>query len=229
MIDLILLFACIEQNDLLYKFLQHYKTQGCINACCAVTCDIDTFVIKDIFPNAVIKQTEVIFNGLKRQLICNKLRSQINANSWYVIADVDEFVLYKNKTLAELVEHANKCGYDNIRGRLIDRFTDDKTLPKKLKENIWEQFPNIINDFTKNVVQGCDKKVVAAKQPIPIIEGHHDCKSDNYDKYLCLPVYHFKWWGNIIKRLEERYKTNTPWKDESRRVIRWLNRNTIVK
>ena len=54
-----LIFTCIEQNDLLPKFLTHYQQQGCDNAVCLIERHIDEEGILNVFPNALIYKGKI--------------------------------------------------------------------------------------------------------------------------------------------------------------------------
>ena len=216
-----LIFTCIEQNDLLPKFLEHYKYHGCCNAVCLLEDHVDRSIVLEVFPNAIIYQGKVSLDATIRQEDDNWLRKKIPKYDWYVIADVDEFV-FSEKRLIDVIQRTS-C--DNIRGYLVDRHTNDLSLPQTLDEDIWKQFP-VETTFTKD--HGVwDQKVIAAVNILEIKIGHHYCDSNNFDENK-LPIHHFKWWGNVINRLKERNKIPLFWNEELDAQLATLTRGDSI-
>lgn len=212
-----LIFCCIEQNQLISKFLEHYKEQGCDNAICLVEKHIDCNCILKVFPEAKIYLGNLSLDARIKKHDHNAMRRKIPEDSWYVVADVDEFALHETKTLKEII-HETK--HDHIRGYLVDRHTKDFSLPRHLEKDIWQQFPRK-SKFSEEH-GAVTQKIVAAQKHLPISTGHHNCQSKNFSKQETLPVHHFKWWGNVITRLKERNKLSLPWNDELDREIKTL-------
>ena len=217
-----LIFTCIEQNELLLKFLEHYKEQGCDNAICLIEKDVSEEIVLKVFPKALIHTGTISLDARVRYYDDNWMRAKLDEDDWYINADVDEFTMHETKKLCDLIQETS---HDHIRGRLVDRHTKDFHLPKILEENIWDQFP-AQSQFTKEhggwAPQGYVPKIVAAVKSVEIEVGHHGCKSNDFDKGLLLSVHHFKWWGNVFERLTKRNELSLPWNKELERELKTL-------
>lgn len=147
-------------------------------------------------------------------------KKYIDDDEWYVICDMDEFQSIENySTYKNLLKDVKKekCGY--VGGILVDRVTNDGSIPKNLKvdENIFDQFP-INHKMTYEVCKGWCRKSMMQIGEFKIENGHHFCNSNSFSKQFL--VYHFKWVGNIVETLQRRHdyytKLNLPWKNESK-------------
>ncbi|MDF2427622.1 MAG: hypothetical protein OPY07_00015, partial [Nitrosopumilus sp.] len=186
----------------------HYKDQGCDNAVCLIEKHVNPNIIKNVYPQSLIYQGPISLDARIRYYDDNWLRSKISDNDWYINADVDEFTM-TDKKLCELIAESK---HDHIRGYLVDRHTEDYHIPINLEGDIWAQFP-IESRFSRD--NGAHtQKVVAASKEVEIEIGHHGCKSNDFDSELILPVYHFKWWGTVVDRLEKRNQLDLPWNRE---------------
>ena len=78
-------------------------------------------IIKD-FDNVKIIHTikDRVYDFEKVTMLYNFNKSK-HLNDWWVIADIDEFHLYPNDSLNDLINECDDNGWDLVRGGFIDR------------------------------------------------------------------------------------------------------------
>jgi hypothetical protein len=74
--------------------------------------------------NVVITIQERVFDWEKVTHLYNFIKSK-QRDSWYVIADIDEFHLYPNDSLHKLIYDCQENNWDIVRGGFIDRIGKD--------------------------------------------------------------------------------------------------------
>lgn len=190
-----LIFSVLDRYELWPHFKRHYEAQGVTQFICVSYGPKlpGTYTIEAKVPVAQ-------FSGeLDAALHNSVIKRVIEPGEWFIIADLDEFAVVPGMSLAQVVQKADAGGYNIIRGLFADRVTADGSLPAELEEDIWQQFP-LTTDATEYICEGCPKKMVAIKGPLPVSGGHHILKQGTpAEVYNIMPenawVHHFKWWG----------------------------------
>jgi len=142
-----------------------------------------------------------------------KMKSQ---SDWFVISDIDEFHLYPNNSLRQLVNDCEKNNWDIVRGGFIDRIGRDGEFTElKSNESIWKQFPNA-GFFRYPMSKACPNKICVMRGYVDITSGQHYAKIDDHTTWrwqgwnhpLIAPiethsvqVHHFKWDSTSIERI----------------------------
>jgi hypothetical protein len=171
--------------------------------------------IKDYSNVKVVKTVEDrIFDWNKVTALYNLIKSK-KPNDWWVIADIDEFHLYPNDDLYDLIQDCEKNGWDIVRGGFIDRIGPDGEFSELNDDvEIFKQFPNM-GFFRYPMSQACPNKVCVIRGGIEITSGQHYAKINgqttwrwqgwnhpliNSDSYV--QVHHFKWDSTSIDRIK---------------------------
>jgi len=171
--------------------------------------------IKDYSNVKVVKTVEDrIFDWDKVTALYNLIKSK-KPNDWWVIADIDEFHLYPNDDLYDLIQDCEKNGWDIVRGGFIDRIGLDGEFSELNDDvEIFKQFPNM-GFFRYPMSQACPNKVCVIRGAIEITSGQHYAKINgqttwrwqgwnhpliNSDSYV--QVHHFKWDSTSIDRIK---------------------------
>ena len=165
--------------------------------------------------NVVITIQERVFDWEKVTHLYNFIKSR-EKESWYVIADIDEFHLYPNDSLHKLIYDCEENNWDIVRGGFIDRIGLDGTFPEiQSNELIWKQFPNA-GFFRYQMSQACPNKICVMKGYVDVTPGQHYAKIDDHTTWrwqgwnhpLIAPtkthsvqVHHFKWDATSIERV----------------------------
>ncbi len=139
-----------------------------------------------------------------------------NQGEWFVIADIDEFHLYPNNDLRELISDCEKNNWDVVRGGFIDRIGRGGEFTELTNEqSIWEQFPNA-GFFRYPMSKACPNKICVMKGYVDITSGQHYAKINDQTTWrwqgwshpLIAPidthsvqVHHFKWDSTSIDRI----------------------------
>jgi hypothetical protein len=172
-------------------------------------------VIKD-YENVVMCDVirDRVFDWNKVTQIYNYTKSKY-PNDWWVVADIDEFHLYPNNNLRELVDTCDEYGYDLVRGGFIDRIGPNGTFPELQSETtLWEQFPNA--GFFRYPMSGANpNKICVMKGHVELTSGQHYAKLDNHTTWKWqgwnhpliynlgyVQVHHFKWDKTSIDRIK---------------------------
>lgn len=165
--------------------------------------------------SVVIKIQERIFDWEKVTQLYNFIKSK-QKDSWYVIADIDEFHLYPDDSLHKLLYDCQENNWDIVRGGFIDRIGRGGEF-SELKDDvsIWEQFPNA-GFFRYPMSKACPNKICVMKGYVDVTAGQHYAKIDDHTTWrwqgwnhpLIAPpethsvqVHHFKWDSTSIDRV----------------------------
>ena len=165
--------------------------------------------------NIVIKVQERIFDWEKVTQLYNFIKSK-QKNSWYVVADIDEFHLYPNDSLHKLIYDCQENNWDIVRGGFIDRIGRGGEF-SELKDDIsiWEQYPNA-GFFRYPMSKACPNKICVMRGYVDVTAGQHYAKIDDHTTWrwqgwnhpLIAPidthsvqVHHFKWDSTSIDRV----------------------------
>ena len=173
-------------------------------------------IIKDHDNVRVVKVIEDrIFDWEKVTQLYNFIKLKYK-NDWFVIADIDEFHLYPNDDLKQIITDCEENGWDIVRGGFIDRIGRGGEFSELLNNiSIWEQFPNA-GFFRYPMSQACPNKICVMKGYVKITSGQHYAKIYDHTTWrwqgwnhpLIAPiethsiqVHHFKWDSTSIERI----------------------------
>ena len=167
--------------------------------------------------NVVITVQERVFDWEKVTQLYNFVKSK-RKDSWYVIADIDEFHLYPNDDLRELIKDCEENNWDIVRGGFIDRIGREGEFSELVNNvSIWEQFPNA-GFFRYPMSQACPNKICVMKGYVDVTSGQHYAKINDHTTWrwqgwrhpLIAPVdthsiqvHHFKWDSTSIDRVSD--------------------------
>jgi hypothetical protein len=165
--------------------------------------------------NIVITIQERVFDWEKVTHLYNFIKSK-NKESWYVIADIDEFHLYPDDNLEKLIYDCEENNWDIVRGGFIDRIGRGGEFSElKSDTSLWEQFPNA-GFFRYPMSKACPNKICVIKGYVDITSGQHYAKINDQTTWrwqgwghpLIAPVnthsvqvHHFKWDATSIERI----------------------------
>ena len=172
-------------------------------------------MVKDYKNVKIVKTIEDrAFDWEKVTALYNMVKSK-KPNDWWVIADIDEFHLYPDDSLKNLIKTCEEYGWDLVRGGFIDRIGPDGVF-SELKDdvNIFKQFPNM-GFFRYPMSKACPNKVCVMKGYVEITAGQHYAKINGQTTWrwqgwnhpLIHPhrfvqVHHFKWDKTSIDRIK---------------------------
>lgn len=209
-------------TNLISHFINHYKNQ--VDEICFAVYITEKYPeieneVKEIikyFDNVKIVFTfkDRIYDWEKVTKMYNYVKSK-DINSWWVVADIDEFHLY-SKPLKEMISDCESNSWELIRGGFIDRIGPNGTFPKIINLiSIWQQFPNA-GFFRYIMSNACPNKVCVMKGFVEITSGQHYAKIggqttwrwQGWNHPLIAPieeysvqVHHFKWDETSIERI----------------------------
>jgi hypothetical protein len=209
--------------NLLPHFIEHYQKH---------VDEINIAVYEtELYPNLTKEINEVIKNYEKVKVVTtiqervfdwekvthlyNFIKSK-QKDSWYVIADIDEFHLYPNDDLRKLIYDCQENNWDIVRGGFIDRIGSGGEFSELVNDvSIWEQFPNA-GFFRYPLSNACPNKICIMKGYVDVTSGQHYAKIDDHTTWrwqgwshpLIAPVethsvqvHHFKWDSTAIDRV----------------------------
>jgi len=173
-------------------------------------------IIKDYEKvNVVITVQERVFDWEKVTQLYNFIKSK-QKDSWYVIADIDEFHLYPNDDLRKIIYDCQENNWDIVRGGFIDRIGKGGEFSELVKDKlIWEQFPNA-GFFRYPMSKACPNKICIMRGYVDVTSGQHYAKIEDHTTWrwqgwnhpLIAPiethsvqVHHFKWDSTSIERM----------------------------
>ena len=208
--------------ELLPHFIKHYITQvDEINIIVYVSelhptlaNDVDK-IIKNYNNVKIVRVHEDrVFDWDRVTMLYNYITNK-EPNDWWVISDIDEFHLYPNDNLKELIEDCEVNNCDIVRGGFIDRIGENGEFVELQKNiSIWEQFPNA-GFFRYPMSNANPNKICVMKGRIELTSGQHYAKIDGHTTWkwqgwnhpLILPnktvqVHHFKWDKTAIERIK---------------------------
>jgi hypothetical protein len=210
-------------TNLLPHFISHYQQH--VDEINIVTYESDTnpmitHEVKNIIKNydnvkIVMSIKDRVYDWEKVTGLYNFNKSK-HPNDWWVIADIDEFHLYPNDNLKDLIDECNENGWDIVRGGFIDRIGSGGEFNELVSDiSIWEQFPNA-GFFRYPMSQACPNKICVVKGYIEITNGQHYAKINEQTTWRwqgwshplinpnsTVQVHHFKWDKTVIERIKE--------------------------
>lgn len=209
--------------ELLPHFIGHYQQH--VDEINIVVYETEQFptLSKDVreiisnYDNVKIVKThkDRIFDWERVTMLYNYITNK-NPNDWWVIADIDEFHLYKNDNLQSIIKNCNDFGYVLVRGGFIDRIGPDGEFVDIQKDkSIWEQFPNA-GFFRYPLSSANPNKVCIKKGHVELTPGQHYAKFNGHttwrwqgwnhpliSKHDNVQVHHFKWDRTSIDRIKD--------------------------
>lgn len=210
-------------TNMLPHFINHYEKYVDEINIVVYESDIEPMIldkVKDIikdFDNVKIIHTikDRVYDFEKVTMLYNFNKSK-HLNDWWVIADIDEFHLYPNDSLNDLINECDDNGWDLVRGGFIDRVGRGGEFSELVDGvSIWEQFPNA-GFFRYPMSQACPNKICLIKGYIEITNGQHYAKINEQTTWRwqgwnhplinpnsTVQVHHFKWDKTVIDRIKE--------------------------
>jgi len=174
--------------------------------------------ITQSYNNVKIVKTiyDKLFNWERVTELYNEIK-KTKPNDWWVIADIDEFHLYPQNNIRNLIYDCNVYGWDVVRGGFIDRLgPNGEFLEIKKNESIFSQFSTMCF-FRYPLSKACPNKICIVKGYIEITNGQHYAKINGHTTWgwqgwnhpLIAPiethsvqVHHFKWDITAIERIK---------------------------
>lgn len=203
-------------------FLEHYSFADEIHIAVYVSDlspDIESEIREQIRGKRKIKISKVysgrIFDWNKVTDLYNEIKS-LHPNDWWVIADIDEFHVYPEDNIFQLIDICDINGWELVRGGFVDRIGMDGKFSELMPEpNIFQQFP-FAGFFRYPMSQACPNKICVVKGRVKITSGQHYAEFDGhttwrwqgwnhpliapYEQYS-VQVHHFKWDSTCFERL----------------------------
>lgn len=231
-------------TNILPHFLTHYSEYVDEIQLVVYESDLHKNLFEDVskivsnFPKAKIvkKIYDRVFDWEKVTSLYNFIKNG-QPNEWWVIADVDEFHLYPNDDLKQLINDCDENGWDIVRGGFIDRIGPNGEFSElKSDKDIFKQFPNM-GFFRYPMSKACPNKICVVKGYVEITFGQHYAKIDGHTTWkwqgwnhpLINPnsfvqVHHFKWDSTCGQRIRDVANTNTAYSfsEEYRKMYRAL-------
>ncbi len=229
-------------DNLLSHFLQHYYNLGVRNFYFGIHSGesnpvwnrIDSFN-KWGLEIKKWKSYDGPINGWKEGDTAEFLRQQIQ-DKWYIPTDLDEFHdIGQYRCFQELVNDCEKEEADFVYGNMIDRITENGSIPLNIdpKIDINFQFP-VKAKITRPLMGAWDGKVILSKQHFKLLDGHHfpvgfntpDFKLKVFSKVL--KINHFKWFGKLKEKEEEKLESyrevGLGYYEENRKLLDYLEK-----
>ena len=233
--------------NLLPHFIKHYKQYVDEIHIVVYESDIHPLlgnevkkIIEDYDNVNIVKiHTDRVFDWERVTMLYNFFTKR-KPNDWWVIADIDEFHLYPNDNLEELISDCDNRGYDIVRGGFIDRIGRGGEFSELVDDTlIWEQFPNA--GFFRYPMSGANpNKICVMKGYIELTSGQHYAningnttwKWQGWNHPLILQdntvqVHHFKWDKTSIDRVKAVASVNQKYaySDEYSKMFIELNKS----
>jgi hypothetical protein len=217
--------------ELLPHFIGHYQQH--VDEINIVVYETEQFptLSKDVreiisnYDNVKIVRThkDRIFDWERVTMLYNYITNK-EPNDWWVIADIDEFHLYKNENLQSIIKNCNDFGYVLVRGGFIDRIGPDGEFVDIQKDkSIWSQFPNA-GFFRYPLSNANPNKVCIKKGHVELTPGQHYAKFNGHttwrwqgwnhpliSKHDNVQVHHFKWDRTAIDRIKDVANIKQPY------------------
>lgn len=219
-INIVVICSIHTNIELLPHFISHYKSLGVTKFILGIWQGDRNPIWKEIneYNDDTIHLVKSYDNQLNEpedtKFAESVRRNYLTENDWYIPTDLDEFHVFPDyKNVKLLIEDLHKTNSDFVWGKMIDRFTEDGSIPLHITQtpSIWEQFPKG-HVFSLPILSACDRKVSLAKQKFEILGGHHYIegsdsegftdKAKKFDKNSI--TYHFKWFGNLLEKEEKK-------------------------
>lgn len=187
---------------------------------------------------------ERLFDWEKVTQLYNFIKMK-SRGEWFVIADIDEFHLYPNDSLHNLIYDCEKNNWDIVRGGFVDRIGGGGEFTElKSNESIWKQFPNA-GFFRYPMSSACPNKICVMKGYVDVTSGQHYAKINDQTTWrwqgwnhpLIAPidthsvqVHHFKWDSTSIDRILEVANLNEDYAFSSEyfQMYKELKKNNFV-
>ena len=205
-----LFFAADSDLALLPFFLNHYQSLGFDEFYCSYSGEsiFDPYnIAANIVPKIVVvqekKDTRLSHFHSIFQAFFKLIENNIGPNEWYGITELDEFFDFPEKA-QNIIDKAEKGGYDTVYGQTVDRVAEDGSLPE-LQSGIplEQQFPRTSN-ISDKIVKACQQKVLLVKGHKSIGGGNHGVRNGCNIYPIRFNSLHYKWFAQILRRMEAR-------------------------
>lgn len=241
--------------DLLPHFINHYTKY--VDEIDIVVYETDLYPhlsneVKEITDNHsnvnIVKvHKDRVFDWERVTMLYNYITNK-QPDDWWVIADIDEFHLYPNNSLQEVIQNSEANGWDIVRGGFIDRIGRGGEFSELVADKpIWEQFPNA-GFFRYPMSQACPNKICLIKGYVEITPGQHYAmingnttwRWQGWNHPLINPVdhvqvHHFKWDSTAIDRIkkvaevQQQYAYSKEYEDMFRALLKTKFKIDLMK
>jgi hypothetical protein len=141
------------------------------------------------------------------------LLSKYGVGNWCLVPDVDEFFIYpgcEDKSIKDFVKEQDEAGYDCVKSRFIDMYSNKKVKDTMIIGSILETCP-----YFDNSKYGCKHRVLGLKpyfnkmvlfryrEETIIVTGNHDIVGYNKLSNTLCGILHLKFVSNFL-----------PWNDK---------------
>lgn len=162
----------------------------------------------------------------------NFIRFTLEKTDFLIPADTDEFHYHPNfPSFPFLAAEMDKEGADYVKTELIDRITEDGSIPSEIQTTpLTEQFPRTCF-ISKNIMKCYTVKMAMTRATVDIWSGHHILEAHKNLKPLSTEAKtdHYKWFGDVIAKETKKimmYKSlNVEWYHEQERLYEHLASN----
>jgi hypothetical protein len=196
---MLVIFPIYNRVRLLPFFLRYYSSLGATRFVCALYNGERNPLYEQILPfesryNLSIEESTrdrhlPQYSAVAEGHGLNRIREAFSKNeSWYCIADLDEFYFFGGRNLSDLVYELERKGYDAAHGIFFDRIAADGTFPE-IGNSLDDTFP-LACDLT-HCAGLCNRKITIARSALDITPGHHDARGKIL--FHAAEVHHFKW------------------------------------
>lgn len=208
-------------TNLIHHFIKHY--QKFVDEINFVVYESELYpdLSKDV--NNIIKvyknvnivkiHRDRIFDWERVTMLYNYVTNK-EPNTWWVVADIDEFHLYST-SLKTIIENCEERGQDIVRGGFIDRLGPNGEFSKiEYDTDIFKQFP--LAGFFRYPMSGANpNKICILKGHVELTNGQHYAKINGQTTWrwqgwnhplinnlTTVQVHHFKWDNTSIERIK---------------------------
>jgi hypothetical protein len=227
-------------NDLLPHFLDHYFSYGVSQFSFGIHGGQSNPVWNEIHTRlpisiSLFKSYDGDIDGRREGEGLNMLR--INAPSpWVIPADLDEFHIPPFLNFKRLIEECEKEHADYVSSTLIDRISEDGTIPPSISSDpINKQFPQHV-DITGKILGASKVKICLSRQKFPINNGHHylgegsQSGIEGTNPFSSEAVTnHYKWFGDLYAKELEKFKSykskGLSYHSENQKLMEYLTKH----
>ena len=149
----------------------------------------------------------------------DKMVRHLPPEDWIINSDCDEFPDFGDDP-ERFFQDVISSGSDYLQGALLDRVAESLHVTRDIADGVdlKVQFPVNVNmhglKYPKYVERHCTKlpgvnecllpKVVMHRAKVRCGKGYHKVNNKRLKKYeTVIPVYHFKWFGNVVQKMEQ--------------------------
>jgi hypothetical protein len=213
---ILLIFPICDRIELLPYFFRYYSTIGVTKFVCGLYNGKNSPYFQEIANYQSLYDLEMRptftcafeqYNPVREMRGLNRIREEFATKcDWYCIADLDEFHFFGGKSIPQVIQQAERSGYEAVHGLLSDRIAIDGIFPEiDLEQALDTIFPLACN--LSKCSGACCHKVVLAKTNVKIGPGHHHTKATTWRN--AAEVHHFKWQKGVYEVIEDRFRRYT--------------------